>query len=88
MHAPINIFEASTYPVVVNWTPTNPCEPTIALPGTREKIVVLADRLRRGQPLWHEDDPTVITSPGEPRVPTIFSIVATSFLANTGLAHG
>lgn len=31
-------------------------EPTRALPGTEEKVEVLADRLRRGVPLWHPRD--------------------------------
>jgi hypothetical protein len=29
---------------------------TRALPGTREKIDVLADRARQGLPLWHPSD--------------------------------
>ena len=29
---------------------------TQAPAGTREKLEVLADRVRRGQPLWHDDD--------------------------------
>lgn len=31
-------------------------EATRALPGTREKLDVLATRLRLGQPLWHPHD--------------------------------
>jgi hypothetical protein len=31
-------------------------EPTPALPGTEEKVTVLADRARRGLPLWHSSD--------------------------------
>ena len=27
-----------------------------ALPGTEEKLKILADRLRRGLPLWHPSD--------------------------------
>jgi hypothetical protein len=30
--------------------------PTGALPGTQEKLDVLAERLRKGLPLWHPDD--------------------------------
>lgn len=29
---------------------------TGALPGTREKLEVLADRIRQGLPLWHDAD--------------------------------
>ena len=29
---------------------------TRAVPGTREKLKVLADRVRAGLPLWHDQD--------------------------------
>jgi hypothetical protein len=29
---------------------------TRAIPGTREKVTVLAERVRSGLPLWHEQD--------------------------------
>jgi hypothetical protein len=29
---------------------------TAALPGSREKLDVLADRLNKGEPLWHPSD--------------------------------
>jgi len=29
---------------------------TAALPGTTEKLDVLAERLKQGLPLWHKDD--------------------------------
>ena len=29
---------------------------TSAIPGTKEKLTVLADRVRAGLPLWHESD--------------------------------
>ena len=29
---------------------------TSAIPGTKEKLDVLADRVRAGLPLWHESD--------------------------------
>lgn len=31
-------------------------EPTDALPGTKDKLAVLAEREARGEELWHEDD--------------------------------
>lgn len=31
-------------------------EPTTAPAGSREKLDVLADRVKRGQPLWHPED--------------------------------
>lgn len=30
--------------------------PTAALPGTSEKLTVLAERVQRGLPLWHDSD--------------------------------
>jgi hypothetical protein len=30
---------------------------TKALPGTNEKLAVLAERLKKGLPLWHPSDP-------------------------------
>ena len=31
-------------------------EQTGAMPGTREKLNILAERVRQGLPLWHSDD--------------------------------
>ena len=31
-------------------------DPTQAVPGTSEKLQVLAARIRAGLPLWHDDD--------------------------------
>jgi hypothetical protein len=31
-------------------------DPTEALPGTDEKLAILADRVRQGLPLWHPED--------------------------------
>jgi hypothetical protein len=36
-----------------------PAEPTRALPGTQDKLDVMAARARRGERLWHPDDATV-----------------------------
>jgi hypothetical protein len=36
----------------------NRFHPTGAMPGTREKLSVLADRVRTGLPLWHGHDRT------------------------------
>ncbi len=36
--------------------PANQFPPTRALPGTNEKIEVLAERLSQGLPLWHPSD--------------------------------
>ena len=36
--------------------PTSEFDPTEALPGSSEKLDVLAERIRRGQPLWHQSD--------------------------------
>ena len=34
----------------------NHFDPTKALPGTEQKLAVLAERLRQGLPLWHDAD--------------------------------
>jgi hypothetical protein len=36
--------------------PTAHVRPTAAMPGTEEKLEVLAERLRLGLPLWHPQD--------------------------------
>lgn len=36
---------------------------TQAIPGTREKLQVLAERVRSGLPLWHESDRTDYEDP-------------------------
>jgi hypothetical protein len=36
--------------------PTLHVRPTGAMPGSQEKLEVLAERLRQGLPLWHPDD--------------------------------
>ena len=38
-----------------------------AMPGTREKLCTLAERARRGLPLWHVNDRDAVESP--PPVP-------------------
>ena len=38
---------------------------TRAIPGTREKLRVLADRVRAGLPLWHQRDRADYEEPSE-----------------------
>jgi hypothetical protein len=38
-------------------------QPTTALPGTEEKVLVLAERARLGLSLWHPQDATLERSP-------------------------
>jgi hypothetical protein len=38
-----------------------PSSPTGALPGSPEKVAILAERARLGQSLWHPDDATLTT---------------------------
>ncbi len=45
----------------------NKFEPADAMPGTREKLSMLAERARRGLPLWHVNDRNDVESP--PPVP-------------------
>jgi hypothetical protein len=40
-------------------------QPTQARPGSPEKLAVLADRLARGEDLWHAEDATLFAVPGE-----------------------
>jgi hypothetical protein len=39
-----------------------------AMPGTDEKIRTLAERIRRGMPLWHAADRSDMESPGPARL--------------------
>jgi hypothetical protein len=39
-----------------------------AMPGTREKIGILAERVRQGLPLWHVQDRDDMETPPPPRV--------------------
>ena len=38
-------------------------DPADAMPGTREKLTVLAERARRGLPLWHTYDRDDVEAP-------------------------
>ena len=40
-------------------------EPTDALPGTEDKVAVLAERARLGQSLWHPLDATLERKPAQ-----------------------
>jgi hypothetical protein len=54
-----NVFEAILkYGHDEDFVPTSgdDFQPTQAPAGSREKIHVLADRVRQGMPLWHDDD--------------------------------
>jgi hypothetical protein len=39
-------------------------QPTSAIPGTQEKLAILAERARVGLPLWHEADRMDYEEPG------------------------
>jgi hypothetical protein len=39
-----------------------------AMPGTREKLLILAERAQRGLPLWHVRDRDDMESPPSPMV--------------------
>ena len=38
-----------------------------AMPGTKEKLLVMADRVRRGLPIWHKADREDFDAPAPPR---------------------
>ena len=40
-----------------------------AMPGTEEKLRVLAERVRRGLPLWHTSDRADVEAAAPPRRP-------------------
>ncbi len=42
---------------------------TDAMPGTDEKVRVLADRIRQGLPLWHPEDRADVDQPARIRKP-------------------
>jgi hypothetical protein len=39
-----------------------------AMPGTREKLCTLAERVQRGLPLWHVNDRNDVEAPSPPTV--------------------
>ena len=49
--------------------PSYEFDSTDAMPGTREKVAVLAERIRDGLPLWHPADRDDIESPYRPAKP-------------------
>ncbi len=42
---------------------------TDAMPGTKEKLSVLAERVQKGLPLWHPDDRNGMDQPFRPNKP-------------------
>lgn len=48
----------------MNFNPPLPAEPTDAVPGSEEKILVLMERVRRRESLWHPDDCRLVHKPG------------------------
>jgi hypothetical protein len=44
-------------------------EASDAMPGTRDKVDALAERVAAGLPLWHEADRYDAEAPSPPRVP-------------------
>ena len=45
-----------------DFEPRIDCEPTPARPGSLEKLFVLAERVERGQPLYHKFDECVLAT--------------------------
>jgi hypothetical protein len=45
-----------------DFEPRAKCEPTAARPGSLEKLFVLAQRVERGQPLYHPFDECVLAT--------------------------
>jgi hypothetical protein len=38
-----------------------------AMPGTKEKLLLMAERVERGLPIWHESDREEFDAPPPPR---------------------
>jgi hypothetical protein len=45
-----------------DFEPRAKCEPTAARPGSLEKLFVLAQRVERGQPLYHPFDECILAT--------------------------
>lgn len=39
-----------------NFDPPHACAPTLAPPGSQDKVEIMRMRVELGQPLWHPDD--------------------------------
>jgi hypothetical protein len=48
-----------------DFEPRSECEPTGARPGSLEKLFVITERVRLGQPLWHKYDECVLATISE-----------------------
>jgi hypothetical protein len=48
-----------------DFEPRNECVPTGARPGSLEKLFVITERVRLGQPLWHKYDECVLATISE-----------------------
>jgi hypothetical protein len=48
-----------------DYEPRSECKPTGARPGSLEKLFVIAERVRLGQPLWHKYDECVLATVSE-----------------------
>lgn len=51
--------DAVSHALDEQYQPTGRAKPTKAEPGSPEKILVLCERLEKGQPLWHPADPII-----------------------------
>ena len=47
------------------FAPEFEAEPTEAMPGSKAKLEVLAERVLRGEDVWSDDDPNAITDTWE-----------------------
>ena len=52
----LNSLEMADVGLEPEFDPAGECRPTAALPGTWDKIAVLAERVEHGLPLWHPAD--------------------------------
>ena len=54
----LNAVKAGDWDFEPKQAPTNEYDPTIAMPGTKEKLDVMAERISQGLPIWHPGDRT------------------------------
>ena len=55
-HSVLDAIKAGTWDYEPEEADSQHFDSTVALPGTDEKLAVLAERVSRGLPLWHPED--------------------------------
>ena len=61
--------------------PTKEPDPTVAAPGTWEKVEVLAERLQLGTNLWHSEDQPIDLTKAQTGNPSLYLTFEEDYLA-------